>query len=162
MAEALDKALITGEIASSISQAYLSRVFKDSQSVGGISFGINCRSFKPLNSYQEAYKSMNKSCIDLTQLKAGVGTRLKKKREPLSPASISSSKMKATENLLEGPLIPPTSKKKDVPLIENDCLAPSSLTTMKEVEKISRVEETKASPSRTPLLPIGLFILGIS
>lgn len=37
---------------------------------------------------------MKKSCIDRSQLKAGVGAKLKRKREPLISPTVSSSKKK--------------------------------------------------------------------
>lgn len=91
---------------------------------------------------------MKKSRIDLAQLKAGVGVKLKRKREPLTPTSSSSSKKKVAEKELieEQPASPPL-EKDNASSSRKDPLTPSPSAALEGIEKTARVEGTKTSTS---------------
>lgn len=97
---------------------------------------------------------MKKSRIDLAQLKAGVGAKLKRKREPLTPTSDSSSKKKVVEKELieEQPASPPL-EKDNVSSSRKDPLTPLTLNSIGGIEKVARVEGAKTSTSIIPAQP---------
>lgn len=97
--EAFEKTVITAEATSRIQKAYQleRRIYKEVLQIGGVSFGINHKKSQPLKSFQEIQEVMKKPQVNFSQLKAGIGAKLKRKRGPLSPASISSAKKRIAE-----------------------------------------------------------------
>lgn len=91
---------------------------------------------------------MKKSQVDLAQLKAGVGAKLKRKREPISPAGASSSKKKVAEKeaIEDQPAL--TSLEKDnAAAARGDPPNPSPLTAFEETEKRDGIKGEKTSTS---------------
>lgn len=94
---------------------------------------------------------MKRSQVDLAQLKAGMGVKLKRKREPLSPASNSSSKKIAEKSLTEGLFLPPEKESVSAPM--KDPTIPSPSVALEGIEKTSRVEGMKTSTLIIPAQP---------
>lgn len=124
------------------------------QQIGGISFGINCRNFQPLKSYQEALDSMKKSRLDLAQLKSGVGAKLQRKRSPLSPASVFSSKKKVVEKeVIEEEPVSTLLEKDNTSPTRKDPPTPFPSVASMEARKGYRVEDAETFTSITPIQP---------
>lgn len=141
-----------------IDKAYLSKkmIFKEALQISGISYGINCKNFQPLKSLQDVQEMMKKPQLDLAQLKARVGAKLKRKRGPLSPVSTSSAKKRVAEK--ENPEDEPSSfparketastsiSKKDTPL---PLTSPAP-----EVERVAVVAiDPPIIPAQLPIVP---------
>lgn len=97
---------------------------------------------------------MKKSKLDLSQLKAGVGVKLKRKCKPLSPASASSSKKKVAEKevIEEEPASTPLEKDNGSPT-RKDPPTPSPSIDLVEVGKYDRVEGAENLTSITLVPP---------
>lgn len=97
---------------------------------------------------------MKKSKLNLSQLKADVGAKLKRKHEPLSPTSASSSKKKVAEKevIEEEPTSTPLEKDKGSPT-RKDPPTPSPSIALIEVGKGDRVEGAENLTSITPVPP---------
>lgn len=95
---------------------------------------------------------MKKSRVDLAQLKAGVGAKLKRKCQPLSPASASSSKKKVVEKdpNEEHPISPHPERE----IILSTAKDPTflALIALEEAEKPAVVVKTQTSASIIPSL----------
>lgn len=84
---------------------------------------------------------MKKSRVDLVQLKAGLGEKLKKKREPLSPADASSSKKKTVEKeLIEERSALASFEGEDTSASKKDLPSPAASAALEEVEKVARIK----------------------
>lgn len=98
---------------------------------------------------------MKKSRIDLSQLKAGVRAKLKRKREPLISPTTSSSKKKSSEakDLAKECPPPNTPTKEVIPPVEMIPTPPSLPTEEKKPDERGTMVEAKVSSSNLLSLP---------